>query len=508
MPRYPNKWPTKADRDDETSAKSFVAALTKSILWALKEKSAKSGRPSDAAIRSRLCAQGKNQVTTTNRRPSQIACTAALLFCSPAICAAPDLVEVYHAAQIGDPALRAAQATLEIARQKLPEARAGLMPVVALSGNINSTSGATQFDQVPVIQRDASIRSWTLQLTQPLFRVGNFIANRQAEFVVASAEAQFEQAQQDLIVRVAQAYFAINVAQDAIAAADAQLAALEQQLAQVTQGVRFGTKATTDVDDTNTRLASARAQRVSVQNDLEDARADLQKITGAFYASLAPLRSDSALQRPVPTDVQAWIDQSRDSNPVVRAEVAALETARMDVQRAQAEHLPTFDLVVSSGHSFQSHSLTTPDDYSTHGVQHQIGVQINVPLFAGGAVVAKVAEARGNLDKTDADLETARRGVAADAQRAFAGVLNGLAQVEALDVAVRSGANALKGNEAGFKLGVRTNVDVLNAEQQLFAARRDLSKARYEVLLQGIKLKASAGILAEADLLALDTLFH
>jgi outer membrane protein len=447
-------------------------------------------------------------VTRATRRPLQLACAVVLHFCGTSFAAAPDLIDIYRAAQASDPTLRAAQATLDIGRQKLPEARAGLFPVVALNGNINSTSASTQFGQAPAIQRDASDRSWTLQLTQPLFRAGNFIANRQADFIVASAEAQFDLARQDLIVRVVQAYFAVNVAQDAIAAADAQVAALQQQLAQVTQGVKFGTKATTDVDDTNTRLASARAQRVSAQNDFEDARADLQKIVGALYPTLASLRLEAALPRPTPMDVQEWIDQSRQSNPAVRANVAALEAARLEVDRAQAEHLPTFDLVANSVRSNQSHNLTTPVDYSTHAAQHQIGVQISVPLFAGGAVVAKVAQARGGLDKADADLETARRSAASDAQRAFAGVLNGMAQADALEVAVASGTNAVKGNEAGFRVGVRTNVDVLNAQQQLFAARRDLSKARYDVLLQGIKLKAAAGILEEADLLALNTLFH
>jgi outer membrane protein len=447
-------------------------------------------------------------VTRATRRPLQLACAVVLHFCGTSFAAAPDLIDIYRAAQASDPTLRAAQATLDIGRQKLPEARAGLFPVVALNGNINSTSASTQFGQAPAIQRDASDSSWTLQLTQPLFRAGNFIANRQADFIVASAEAQFDLARQDLIVRVVQAYFAVNVAQDAIAAADAQVAALQQQLAQVTQGVKFGTKATTDVDDTNTRLASARAQRVSAQNDFEDARADLQKIVGALYPTLASLRLEAALPRPTPMDVQEWIDQSRQSNPAVRANVAALEAARLEVDRAQAEHLPTFDLVANSVHSNQSHNLTTPVDYSTHAAQHQIGVQISVPLFAGGAVVAKVAQARGGLDKADADLETARRSAASDAQRAFAGVLNGMAQADALEVAVASGTNAVKGNEAGFRVGVRTNVDVLNAQQQLFAARRDLSKARYDVLLQGIKLKAAAGILEEADLLALNTLFH
>ena len=433
---------------------------------------------------------------------------AAFVVCSAARGAPPDLMDVYRAAQIGDPALRAAQSTLGIARQKLPEARASLMPVVSLNGNINSTQAATQFTETPVIDRDANARSWTLQLTQPIFRLGNFLANRQVDFVIASAEAQFEQAKQDLIVRVSQAYFEINTAQDAIGAAEAQVLALSQQLGQVTQGVKFGTKSTTDIDDTNARLGSARAQLVSAQNDLENARSDLQKITGSTYAAISPLKPSAILEQPMPRDVQAWVDQARDNHPLVQAGIASLEAARYDVQRAQAEHLPTFDLVVSSGHNFTNHSLTTPDDYSTHGIQHQIGVQITVPLFAGGAVVTKIAQASLNVEKTDADLEAARRSAASDAQRAYAGVLSALAQVDALDIAVRSGINAVKGNEAGFHIGVRTNVDVLNAQQQLYAARRDLSKARYDGLLQGVKLKAAAGILGESDLMALNAMFH
>jgi outer membrane protein len=430
-----------------------------------------------------------------------------LVFSALANAAAPSLMDVYRTARDADPTLRSAQATLEITRQRVPEALAALMPAIALSGDLNSISASTQFTGEPLIQRDGHSRSWTLQLTQPLFRVANVIANSQAEHIVASAQAQFALAQQDLIVRVAQAYFAVNVAQDAIGAADAQTSALREQLKQVTEGVKYGTKAITDIDDTNTRLAGALSQRVAAQNDLEVARSELQKITGVVYPTLTPLAAAAALARPSPMDAQSWIDQAASNNPAVTAQVSALRVARLEVQRAQAGHLPTVDFVVSSGHSYNSHSLTTPADYATHGIQHQIGVQISVPIFEGGAVMAKVSEARGNVDKTDADLESARRSASSDAQRAFSGVLNGLAQVDALTVAVQSGVNALKGNEAGFRAGVRTNVDVLNAEQQLYAARRDLSKARYDVLLQGIKLKAAAGALSEADLGAVNSLF-
>ncbi len=445
-----------------------------------------------------------------SRHSLQIGKTLLLvsLFSSGARAAAPDLLEVYRAAQAGDPTLRSALSTLEVARQKLPEARAALLPTVALSGNYSSTQASTQFTVAPLIQRDAGYRNWALQLTQPLFRVGNILGDRQASFIVASAEAQFDQARQDLIVRVVQAYFAVNEATDAIAAADAQVDAMTEQLAQVTQGMKLGTKAMTDVDDTSSRLASARAQRVSAQSDLDGAREDLQKITGSLYGTLAPLQPDLALSLPEPIDVLAWVTQARTNQPLVRARESALSAAQLDVQRAQSEHLPTIDLVASSSHSNTNHSLTTPEDYGTHGIQSQVGVQINVPLFAGGAVVAKVAEAQGNRDKAESDLEAARRDAASDARHAYIGVTNGLAQVSALMVAVQSGANAVKGNRAGFRVGVRANVDVLNAEQQLYAAQRDLSKARYNALLEGFKLKAAAGILTDEDVLRLNSMMH
>jgi outer membrane protein len=170
--------------------------------------------------------------------------------------------------------------------------------------------------------------------------------------------------------------------------------------------------------------------------------------------------------------------------------------------------LPTVDLIVSTGRNFSNHSLTTPDDYSTRAVQHEVAVQVNVPLFAGGAVVARVSEAESGLEKARADLDAAGRDAADDVRHAFNGVLSGLAQVDALQAAEAAGESALKGNQAGFRVGYRTNVDVLNAQQQLYAARRDLSKARYDVVLQGLKLKAAVGSLSENDLAAIDSLLR
>ena len=405
-----------------------------------------------------------------------------------------------------DPTIASARFTLDGALQKFPQARAGLMPVVGLSGGINSTQAVTTFSGIPPIERTGGNNSWTLQLVQPLFRPDNVLANQQAPFFDENAQDTFEQAQQELLLRVAGAYFAVNEAQDAITAAEAGVAVMTRQLEEVTHGFDAGTRAISDVDDTRTRLASARALQIASRNDYDNACADLAALTGTQYRQLARLREDAALPAPQPADMSDWIDQARTNQPLVRAQIAAVRVSGFDVDRAQTGHLPTVDFVVSSGHSFSSHSLTTPDDYSTKAVQHVVGIQFNVPLFAGGAIVSRVTQAELALEKARADLEVARRGAASDAQRAYTGVISALAQVEALEVGVRSGASALKGNLAGFRVGYKTNVDVLNAQQQLYASQRDLSKSRYDVLLQGMKLKAAAGILGRQDVEAINGL--
>jgi outer membrane protein len=184
----------------------------------------------------------------------------------------------------------------------------------------------------------------------------------------------------------------------------------------------------------------------------------------------------------------------------VRAQEAALVAAEAAVRKHRAEHLPTLDLIASHGRSHSSGSLDTPNDYSTATRSNVIGVQLSLPLYAGGGTKAKVAEALAARDRTRAELEAARRQAAGEARQAFSGIATGASRIEALDAAVESGQSAVQGNRIGFRLGLRINIDVLNAEQQLHASRRDLTLARYETLMQGLKLKAAAGLLGEEDL--------
>ena len=224
-----------------------------------------------------------------------------------------------------------------------------------------------------------------------------------------------------------------------------------------------------------------------------------------MFEHLAVLQTPTLLPQPDPLNSREWMEQARSNHPLVRAQRAALEAANLAINKNRSDHYPTIDMIANYGQNYSSDNLTAPTDYSTKVKQQAIGIQFSIPIYAGGGVNSKVTEAIANMHKTEADLDSASRQAASDAQQAFAGVTNGLAQIEALNIAVESGKSAVKGNRVGYQLGIRITVDVLNAEQQLFTAQRDLSKARYDTLLQGFKLKAAAGVLTEDDLMALNS---
>lgn len=410
-----------------------------------------------------------------------------------------DLLEIYRLAQQSDPTFDAAQYAFASAQQKIPQARAGLLPVVNLTGNDNVSRVSSTFSGSPAVKRDINAWTWTLQLTQPLIRVQNFFAYRESESIVEQARAQFAQAEQDLILRVTQAYFDVLVAEESIAAADAQLKAAEEQMALAKRGYESGANAITDVNEAKSRADLARSQRIAANNEAEAKRAELEKITGETPGTLAMLQPALVVPKPQPGDVKVWVDEARVHNPAVQAPLAAVKAAEAEISRNRAEHLPTLDLVASYGQNYSSGTPNLPNDFSTNANTSQAGLQLTVPLFAGGATASRVTEAIANKNKAAAELETARRQVGTDAKQAYAAIVNGLAQIEALQSAVESSESAVKGNQIGYKLGIHINVDVLNAEQQLYMAERDLIKARYDTLYQGLKLKAAAGMLTEAD---------
>lgn len=411
-----------------------------------------------------------------------------------------DLLDIYRLALRNDPTFEVARYTLKSALEKYPQAVAGFLPTVNVTGANNVTYVQNEFSNTPAVSRDISAWNWSLQLTQPLIRLQNIYAFREAKVSVEQAQAQYSLAEQDMILRVTQSYFGVMSAREEITVVEAELAASEEQLNKATKGFEKGVAAITDVLEGKSRVDLARSHLVAARNELDARKAELEKIVDEVPPQLIALAPTASIPPPEPGDQQYWINEARENSPAVRVAKYGLLVAEAVVGGARAEHLPTVDLVASYSENYSSGSATMPTDFASKGDSRQVGVQFTMPLFAGGATSSRVAEAVANKYRAGAELEAAKRQAATDARLAFAGVMNGLSQISALESAVNSGQSMVDQSHVGYKLGVYNNFYVLDAEQKFYGAKRDLVKARYETLFQALKLKAAAGILTQADL--------
>lgn len=419
---------------------------------------------------------------------------------------AETLGEAYRRALKQDPMFDSARYALEAAQEKLPQARAGLLPTVNAGFNASSQKGDASFSDAPYMARDARTRGWSLQLNQPLFRLANWIAYDQADAQIRQADAQFSQAQQDIVLRVAQVYFDMLVAEESLSVAETQLNAVEQQLGLAKRNFDVGVSTITDTYEAKSRFDLATSQRIAAVNDLVNKRAEYERVTGEEPIDLLELRSDVSLPKPTPADLSSWLTAAREQNPLVRVQLAAQEVAKKEIAKNRSGHAPTLDMTASYGRNYSSGSLTSPADIDTRARSTQVGVQFNIPIYSGGGTESKVREAASNYYKARADWETARRQAATSAKQAFTAFDSGQSQIDALQSAVESSRSSVEANKVGYRIGTRINIDVLNAEQQLASAQRDLVKTRYETLMQGLRLKASAGLLVEQDVYQIDAL--
>lgn len=418
---------------------------------------------------------------------------------------AVDLLQVYKEALANDAQYASARATLSAGQEKLPQGRAGLLPTIGLSGSYNrSDFDASQSGTD--ISRNFNSNSYTLALSQPLFRVANWESYQQGKLSVAASEAQFAQAQQDLVLRVAQAYFDVLTAQDALTSVQANKTAITEQLASAKRNFEVGTTTITDTHEAQARYDLAVAQEFAALNELDIKRTALQQVIGKPAAELAALRPGVQLYAPEPAQIDKWVDSAEKQNYGVVGQQLALEIARRDIKKNRAGHYPTLDLVASRNHTNQNASVTSAAGSTSN--TNTVGVQWAIPLFAGLAVDSKVRESIALEEKTRFDLENARRTAAQGARQSFLGVNSGLAQVKALEAAEVSSQSALESNKLGYQVGVRINIDVLNAQQQLFSTRKDLAKARYDTLVNGLRLKNAAGTLKEEDLALINALLQ
>ncbi|MBF8176346.1 TolC family outer membrane protein [Herminiimonas contaminans] len=410
---------------------------------------------------------------------------------------AVNLLQLYQDALLNDAVYSSARANLSAGQEASVQGRAELLPLIGIGG----TYQRAQRGNVP----DIRSHGYTLSLSQPLLDVAAWQNYEQSKLAVAASEAAFAVVQQDLILRVAQAYFDVLAAQDTLAALLVQKDAISEQLASAKRNFEVGTATITDTHEAQARYDLVIAQEFGAQNDLAIKRTALQQIIGKPPAELAILRKGVELNAPEPAQISTWVSSAEEQNYVVLQQKLALEIAKREITRNRAGHYPTVDLVASRSDSNQRNSAI-PSLNSGTGATSSVGLQWNIPLFSGFAVTSKVRQAIALEDKSRSDLESARRSAAQNAQQAYLGVTSGLAQVKALQAAEVSSRSALESNRLGYQVGVRINIDVLNAQQQLFITQRDLSKARYDTLMNSLRLKSAAGSLREQDLVQINTL--
>lgn len=409
---------------------------------------------------------------------------------------AGDLLQVYKEALVNDPQYASARSGMAAGQEKGPQGLAGLLPSIGAAGSYvrNDPENIARYNT----------NTYAIALTQPLFNWANIQQYRQGKLAVAASEAAFAQAQQDLIVRVAQAYFDVLAAQDVIAFVQAQKVAISEQLESAKRNFEVGTATITDTHEAQARYDLAVAQEIAGLNDLEVKRTALQQIIGKVPGELAPLRTGIAIHAPAPLKIDAWASYAEKQNFGVIGAQLALEIAQREISRMRSGHMPTVDLVAQRGNI--EYSGPGRANFSNVGMTNSIGVQWKMPLFAGMGVTSKVREAIALEDKARNDLEYTRRAAVQGARQAFLGVTSGLAQVKALEAAEISSQSALDSNKLGYEVGVRINIDVLNAQQQLYSTRKELAKARYDTIVSGLKLQSAAGLLKEDEVVKVNGL--
>ncbi|AMO93823.1 type I secretion outer membrane, TolC family protein [Collimonas fungivorans] len=407
---------------------------------------------------------------------------------------AVDLVQTYQQALANDPVYTSARYALSASNESSIQGRAALLPVVGFGGNYSRAGESWK----------TITNNYSLQLTQPLFRPAYWQQYQESKLSVAAGEVKFAQAEQDLMLRVSQAYFDTLTAQDVLATLQAQKSAIAEQLASAKRNFEVGTATITDSNEAQASYDLVIAQEIAASNNLEVARNVLQQIIGKPPAPLATLRAGVQLSAPQPAAIENWVSSAEQQNFGVVGQEIALNSAKYEIKRNRAGHLPTVDLVASRAHSDVSGSPIP--FYNISQMSNSIGVQWTIPLYAGGAVNSGVRQAVALEDKARSDLENARRNAALNARQAYLGVSSGLAQIKAYEAAEISSQSSLDSNRLGYQVGVRINIDVLNAQQQLYSTRRDLAKARYDTLMNSLKLKSAVGALKEEDLQQINAL--
>jgi outer membrane protein len=432
------------------------------------------------------------------------------LLLAPAWASADDLMQSYEAARQSDPVLAISEAQRLSVAEGVDQATAQLLPQISASLRYSETDGDSVTQDffpdangnlVPFpVTGSAESHSYTIggELTQSIFDFSRWTARKAAQELARRGDSQYAAAEQDLLIRVANAYFAVLTAEDTVTFANGEEKALSRQLDQAQQRYEVGLSAITDVNEAKAQHDSATAAAIIAQNSLDDAREALAEITGKVAGNLARLREELPMEQPEPNNLEAWVEQAVNDNPTLMAQHYALEAAKANVNTARAGHLPTLGGSIS-----YSKNPTWSDNTSSgfEGSRHingersgtTVGLVLSVPIFSGGYTQSRVRQAIHDRDATEDQYEQQKRAIVRQTRANFRAVVAGISEVEARKQAVVSATSALEATQAGFEVGTRTIVDVLLSQRQLYQAQRDYSQARHNFVLNRLRLRQSAG---------------
>jgi outer membrane protein len=434
-------------------------------------------------------------------RPLNLSLLLAAVLATVGSAQAQNLLQIYETAKGHDATYAAAKSQAQATLAKAAQAKAALLPTIGAS--LSQTKTDLDFSEASVTDRDYTTKTNAISASQPLFRAANLASYRQGQKSAELAQTQLTSAEHDLIVRASQAYFDVLASSEGLHFVQAQKRAVGEQLAAAKRNFEVGTSTITDTREAQARFDLVVAQELAAENDLRVKKLALDQLVGKSNLQPAALKTPNVLQPPQPQDVEHWVKLALENNVNIQQLRVAFDVAKLETEKAQAGHLPTLDLTASIAQN--RYSGNRPPT-SLDGDVKTIGVALNIPLFAGFAVQNRVKETVALEEKARADLEAAQRSIEQGTRSAYFGLLTGLSQVKALEAAETSSQSALDANKLGYQVGVRINIDVLNSQSQLYQTKRDLAKARYDVLVGQLKLRQVAGVLKAEDLQAINSL--
>jgi len=419
---------------------------------------------------------------------------------TPAV--AQDLLDVWNAALQRDPIYAAAQAGRNADQEAIPQARAGLLPYVTAQAagemqDVRRTHGLQHHDT-------RGVGLWNLALIQPVIDIQRWDQLEQSRYIAASSDLALQEAYQNLILRVTQAYFDVLAAQDTVRTLLAQKQAITTQLNAAQKGFELGSNTVADIHEAQARLDLLNASELQARNVLQVSEDQLAKIINERPSTLAGLDPDTVLPQPSPNRITDWTAQASTANlATARAQLTTLIVGKQ-IDIAKGGHYPSLSLYAQTGTA--SNRGILGQNSGPRSLDSAVGLQLSIPIFSGGGISSQVREQTSRLQQARYELEAAKRQAVQSTQQYFSGVVSGLAQIEALKAAEKSSLASLDANKTGYEVGVRVNIDVLNAQQQLYETQRSLFRARYDTLMHSLRLKASSGILTDTDILAVNNL--